>query len=59
VCARVCGVRLCVRAFRNDEKRISILEPMCMRIWHMIRAEVEAVPDMESSDEEDDDEVLC
>ena len=28
---------------RNDEKRISVLEPKAKKIWNMLRAEVEAV----------------
>lgn len=41
---------------RNDEKKISVLEPKVQKIWKGIKSAVEAVPDLES-DSEDEAEV--
>ena len=39
---------------RNDEKRISVLEPKVQEIWKGIREAVRAVPDMDSDSEDED-----
>lgn len=41
---------------RNDEKKISVLEPKVQKIWSGIKSAVEAVPDLDS-DSEDEAEV--
>jgi hypothetical protein len=41
---------------RNDEKKISVLEPKVQVIWSALKEAVEAVPDLEYSDSDEDAE---